>query len=305
MFDAPAVVDVTEESFATAGFAPPPASLQMAPSKSVVFEANRALDSAGTLTPEQVDNAELLLARVPDELRAAARSTPAIVLYGLLLSDDVPLRDKQLALVARTAGASTRVAVETFSPAFSRLGSEHRLPLVQLTLPALRSLSKSDVAPILATLDELVHADGKVSPFEFSLQKLISRTLALGESPRGSVTQYYSFHALATEIGLVLSTLAQASTTNPTEAARAFQDGAAQLKLLDRELVFTATALDFASLDAALDKLALASGPIKQRTLIAAAHVVSSNGVVLIEEAELLRAIAAALDVPLPPLNVA
>ena len=56
-------------------------------------------------------------------------------------------------------------------------------------------------------------------------------------------------------------------------------------------------------LDGALDKLAGASGPIKQRLLMAAAHVVSADGVLLTEEAELLRAIAASLDVPVPPLS--
>jgi hypothetical protein len=306
MFEAPSIVDVTRESFATAGFAPatpPPPPLV----KSVVFDAQEAVGSAGTLTADQVINAESLLASVPETLRVAARSSQeaAAVLYGVLLSDDSSVRNKQLALIERHAGASARALVEGLSHAFSSLGSQHKLPLVQLTLPALRTMPRADVAPILSTLDELVHADGQVSPFEFSLQKLISHTLSLGRSPKKAVVQYYSFHALSAEIGLVLSTLAQTSTNDSTEAARAFRDGAAQLKLLEGQLSFTTTPLDFAGFDAALDKLALASGPIKQRTLIAAAHVVSSNGAVLIEEAELLRAIAAALDVPLPPLKSA
>lgn len=304
MFEAPSVVDVSSETFLTAGFAPPPVA-QKPINQSVAFDAHTTIGSAGTLTPEQVSNAESLLANVPGDLRTAARSSQqaAVVLYGLLLSEKPSVRDKQLSLIERFANPSARAAVENLSSAFSSLGPEHKLPLVQLTLPALRTMSKSDVAPMLATLDELVHADGQVSPFEFSLQKLISRTLVLGQSPKTAVTQYYSFQALAPEIGLILSTLAQASTKDSAEAQRAFQDGATQLKLLDHQLSFTSTSLDFAGLDAALDKLALASGPIKQRTLIAAAHVVSSNGVVLIEEAELLRAIAAALDIPLPPLN--
>jgi hypothetical protein len=57
-------------------------------------------------------------------------------------------------------------------------------------------------------------------------------------------------------------------------------------------------------LDTALDKLARASGIIKQRTLIAAARVVTADGQLLVTEGELLRAIAAALDVPTPPLQL-
>ena len=50
-----------------------------------------------------------------------------------------------------------------------------------------------------------------------------------------------------------------------------------------------------------LDRLAAASLPIKRLTLTAAAHVVGADGEVLVEEAELLRAISAALDCPMPP----
>ena len=36
---------------------------------------------------------------------------------------------------------------------------------------------------------------------------------------------------------------------------------------------------------------------------MAAAHVVSADGVLLTAEAELLRAVAASLDVPVPPMS--
>jgi tellurite resistance protein len=76
------------------------------------------------------------------------------------------------------------------------------------------------------------------------------------------------------------------------------------LKVIEAQLRYDGAArTDLSTLDAALDKLALASLPIKQRTVIAAAHVVGSDGEIGITEGELLRAIAAALDVPVPPLS--
>ena len=57
---------------------------------------------------------------------------------------------------------------------------------------------------------------------------------------------------------------------------------------------------DLTALDAALEKLATASLPIRQRTLIAGAHIVGADGRVLPAELELLRAIAATLDIPVP-----
>jgi hypothetical protein len=103
---------------------------------------------------------------------------------------------------------------------------------------------------------------------------------------------------------VVLSALAHASSDSPDEAARAYAEGSAQLKLVQGNLaLLSAEDSGLPQLGAALDKLAVASGPIKQRLLVAAAHVVSADGVVLDVEAELLRAIAASLDVPVPPLS--
>ena len=54
-----------------------------------------------------------------------------------------------------------------------------------------------------------------------------------------------------------------------------------------------------------LDKLAAASLPIKKRLLVAASHVIGSDGTISVEEGELYRGIAAAIDCPLPPLAAA
>jgi Zn-dependent protease with chaperone function len=304
MFDPPAMVDVEHQTFATAGLAP---SIPHPPKRQVVasFDAQTLMSTAGTLTAAQVNNAEILLAAVPDVLRSAARSSQdaPVVLYGLLLSSDPAVREKQHELITQHAGPAALATLARLRPDLEAIRAEHKLPLVQLSLPALRNAPRSALDPFLTTLDELVHADGRVTPFEFALQKLLTRALSLGRSPKGAVVQFYSFNALETEIGLVLSALAQAATNDAQQARTAFAEGATQLKLIESQLVFQPDSIDFAALDAALDKLAAASGPIKQRTLVAAAHVVASNGTVSVPEAELLRAIAASLDVPLPPLT--
>ena len=81
--------------------------------------------------------------------------------------------------------------------------------------------------------------------------------------------------------------------------------GASQLKLIETRLQFLPeSAAGLVQLDEALNKLAAASPVIKQRTLLAAAKVVGADGRLLITEAELLRAIAAALDCPMPPMTL-
>jgi hypothetical protein len=58
------------------------------------------------------------------------------------------------------------------------------------------------------------------------------------------------------------------------------------------------------SLDAALDRLALAAPIIKKNLLEACIRVVGADEVIQEAEAELLRAVADTLDCPMPPLGV-
>jgi Zn-dependent protease with chaperone function len=304
--DAPEVVDVAKQPWSAVAHMPKAAPAP-SPQAAVVLGAALAA-AAGTLTADGAAGAQEILGEIPAALRAAARSPhdAPILVYGLLLDDDEAVRKKQWTSVAGSEGGDALETLQRLEPALRQLKAAHKLPLLQLALPALKALPPTALGSFAGTLDDLVNADGRVSAFEFALQRLVLRTLALSRAPSAPVAQVYSFHAVAGEISIVLSALAHASSDHADEAARAFAEGSSQLMLLSGELAFLPESdSGWAQLDAALDKLAGASGPIKQRLLVAAAHVVSADGVVLTAEAELLRAIAASLDVPVPPLSAA
>jgi hypothetical protein len=214
------------------------------------------------------------------------------------------VRQRQLDCVASSEGSDALNTLKQLDPALRQLKASHKLPVLQLALPALKALPPTALGTFAGTLDDLVQADGKVTTFEFALQRLVLRALAINRAPSAAVTQIYSFQAVTAEISVVLSALAHASSDDASEAARAFAEGAAQLKLVEGMIALLPESQSgLVPLDAALDKLAGASGPIKQRLLMAAAHVVSADGVLLTQEAELLRAVAASLDVPVPPIS--
>ena len=305
LFTPPEVVDVARESFVSAGLAPARPPL-LAPRKLQPMAAPAAVQAIGTLSPEQLHNAQLLLDATPNRLRLAAQ-TPTearVLIFGILLSDDPAVRARQRHIVGTKSGADALHKLDELELALQRIRPEHKLPLLQIALPALRQIPAPALESWLDALDELVHADDQVTTFEFSLQKLLTRTLALGRTPSSAVVQYHSFNAVAEEISVVLSALARAATANPAMAETAFAVGAAQLKLVETQLRFLPESeATLVVLDTALDKLAAASPAIKQRTLVAAAQVVTADGQLLVTEAELLRAIAAALDCPMPPLS--
>jgi Zn-dependent protease with chaperone function len=305
----PEVVDVAKEPWSKVERMAPAATPSPAaapfPAAGAAFAAALTA-AAGTLTPEGAAGAQALLAEIPASLRTAARSPhdAPVVLFGLLLDDDEAVRQKQMAMVAASAGSEALHTLQQLEPAFRQLKPAHKLPVLQLALPALKALPPTALGSFAGTLDDLVQADGRVSTFEFALQRLVLRALAINRDPSEPVTQIYSFQAVTNEISVVLSALAHASSDDAAEAARAFAEGASQLKLVEGKIAFLPeSASGLEQLDAALDRLAGASGPIKQRLLMAAAHVVSADGVLLTAEAELLRAVAASLDVPMPPMS--
>jgi len=320
LYEPEQVVDITHESFATAGFGggqrfsanetvarvfqtpadiPPPISV-----KPVAFRPAHIVADIGAVTEAHYRHAQQLLETIPSRLREATRdpASAQILVYGLLLNGDKAARDRQQQLVEKHAGAAAATALAGLRAALSVLDPVARLPLLQLSLPSLRSLDRAALDRFVTTLDELVHADGVVTPFEYAMQKMLLGQLELARAPARRV-QFDSFDAVRGEIAVVLSALAQFS---PKDSAAAFAEGAAQLPVIRNQLALLApAACGLEQVDAALDKLAVCALPIKQRLLVAAGHVIASDGTVTVEEGELFRAFAATLDCPMPALGMA
>jgi len=300
----PQMVDVAKEPWSSVAHMPARAP-SPSPQAAAAFGAALAA-AAGTLTPAARDGARAILDAIPAAIRTAARSPhdAPVLVYGLLLDDDEAVRGRQVSSIASSNGADALHTLQVLEPSLRQLRPEHKLPVLQLALPSLKALEPSALGTFADTLDNLVQAEGRVTTFAFAMQRLVLRELAASRDPSAAPAQIFSFQAVTREISVVLSALAHASSENAGEAATAFAEGASQLKLVEGRIsLLSAEESGLVQLDAALDKLAGASGPIKQRLLVASAHVVGADGVVLTSEAELLRAIAASLNVPVPPVS--
>jgi hypothetical protein len=301
--DPPEVVDVEHESFVSAGLAPkraaPPA----------IFGPAAAIAAIGSLTPQHVDYAQALLAKVPPRLRDAARSAsegPALV-YALLLDADAAVREKQFGLIDSLDSSTALQAARELLPDVTTAPAETRLPLVNLTLPVLRNLPDEALARFTKTTDALIMADNTISVFEFMIQKAVLRHVVRARQPdQHAKPSIFTLAAIAAETGLVLSIIASAAGEERRVQVAAFAAGVSQLPQISAQLAFAgADTWDFTELDAALNKLGTASDPLKQQLLFAAAHAVGQDGLIQPAEAELLRAVSDALGCPMPPLIAA
>jgi hypothetical protein len=246
-----------------------------------------------------------LLASLPGEVREQLRepSGGQAVIFGLLLAREPAARERQRSGLAAAVGPQLLAETERLAPLLADCPLEARLPLVDLAVPALTRLSPRQYRAFRRAVEELIAGDDEIDLFETALGWIILRHLGprFGER-RPGVVQYYSLRRLGVECSVLLTALARSGGGDAEAAARALAAGAALLA--GESVAIDLLPEERSSLDAvrsALERLALLA-PRHKRTLLAAATAaVAADHRVIAREAELVRAVAEALECPLPP----
>jgi uncharacterized tellurite resistance protein B-like protein len=172
------------------------------------------------------------------------------------------------------------------------------LPLVDMTLPALRALSPTQYKEFTRCFLQLVHADQRLGLFEWTLHHILLRHLRPQFEPiRPRSTKYYGLQRLAPQCSTLLSALARASQHDDRVA---FEAGAQHLGEVPLQLLPLDASLN--ALQDALHDLAQAAPKLRQRLVDASAACICADADVKVGEAELLRAVCDLLDCPMPPL---
>jgi hypothetical protein len=262
-------------------------------------------DLIGKLTDAHLAYAAALMTGLPERLTDKVHdpSGARAVVFALLLSKDSTVRQAQFRLLNESKDTMASRETLELSSLAERCPPQARLPLIDLTLPALRRLSPEQHRTFRGLVDRMVMADERCDLFEYAVLHLLRRHLDryfLKTPP--PTTQYHSLSSLASECSTLLSGLAIAGQGEEELARRAFEKGSEELADVGSGLTFhTRAECDLKSMSKALDKLALVSPTLKRQILRASAATVSHDQRVTIEEGELLRAIADALDCPMPP----
>ena len=261
-------------------------------------------DRVGSSDFQNVAYAATLLRAIPAACRAAAGTVAGAetVLFALVLSRQPAVRQKQMALLAARAPAGVYARVVFFEGLCGSMPEASRLPLADLAISGLRGMDKNAYSAFRENLMALAMADEDVDVFEFALLHMVARRLdrrfGLAEAPR---IRYQEFDGLGSAIACVFSLLVWNGTADGAAAEAAYAAGwdalgeTAAQKLRDRN--------DgrLKELEEHLDNLAAAAPQLKARLLSACAAIAAADGHTTLHEAETLRAIADALDCPVPP----
>jgi Zn-dependent protease with chaperone function len=290
---------------ALADLAPGPAAAA-APRRPLSTDRDRIVGQVGTPQPEHLEHAGRLVAGLPAAVVQAVREPYAArgVIFALLLSqEDEAARNRQWQLLQAHVEPPLVQIVQQLSAAIDRLPAENRLPVVDMTIPALKRLSPAQYRAFRQIVEALTAADGKVDLFEYCLRVILLGYLDVqfGLRPAPAV-RYNAVGAVAQPATVILSALAYAGQSQPSDVQRAFQAGAQDL--LGKASLVPPQQCTFETFDAALNQLAQASPAVKRKILEAVVACIAADGKMTVVENELLRAVAAALACPLPPVPV-
>jgi hypothetical protein len=285
---------------AAAGFAPGTgAGAGPAPSAAL-----HVLGHVGQPTEAHLQYAARLLEALPGRIRGAAHEPygARALIYTLLLDRDAGLRQKQLQHLERAADPGVFEETLRLVPVVAQLEMNARLPVVEIAIPALRSLTATQYRLFKQNVAVLVEADDGIDLFEWSLQRILLHDLDAhhggAKPPR---VRHQSLAPLQPQCELLFSMLAHAGHRDDRSAGRAFEAARQALGLPQARMRDIGEA-GLGALDAALAHLEEAAPQVKRRLLEAAVACIAADRQITATEAELLRAISASLGVPMPPL---
>ncbi len=263
------------------------------------------IDSIGQPMQQHADAAKQLLDSIPERVKQYARDPHGarMLIYFLLLDSGETIRGKQMELIRNQAEPEVFQTLEAALPSIGTLPPELRLPIIDLSIPALRFLSPAQYVAFRQIVKQLILADEKVDIFEYALQRVLVRHLDPtfnGESKRRPVN-YYAIRGLETETSVVLSTLARNGHDDPEKAAEAFRDAAGRIAAPKTGFQFLEKSdCTWEALNAALDKFSESSFKVKKWLLGASLACLMYDHEITVSEVELFRAIADSLDCPVP-----
>jgi Zn-dependent protease with chaperone function len=267
--------------------------------------AGESAKLVGSMDGAKVDYAARLLGALPPELREHLRepagASAAVVALLLAPKEDV-LKVQLAALEAKGLSALGEQA-RRVEPLTRRLGPSFHLPVVDLALPAIKSAPDSLKGELLEALPAVIYADRRVSLHEFVILTLVRSQLA----PRGrpGAGGNLKLAQLQDPVLIVLSLVAHAGTRQDASGQRGEALAAAMragLKEMGLPEAAPVSALTLETAAEALEQLK-SLAPMQKAVLIKGLFAtVTSDGVIRVVEAELMRLVGAVLDCPLPPL---
>ncbi len=219
------------------------------------------------------------------------------LICALLTSRDAVVSKKQLSIISQDNIPGLADLVFTLVPGVHKLIAPLRLPLLEICIPALKSISAPQYLTFRGTLLKIVRADSRIDLYEWCMFQLVRHYL----DPefikfKPSRPRYRNLRKVRYHVRIVLSVLAHEGSG---ETKTVFRLAADELDFSDLQLLNT----DQCSVEAfsqAVSELADCYPLLKPRLLKAMAFAAGADGQISGTEQEIIASVAAVMDCPVP-----
>ncbi len=264
--------------------------------------------TVGQPTNLHVEYARELRISIPESLYHAAHSSEFAYLLALslVLDRSGKVTERQFALIQEQLGAQRAQLVRNYYDELAKTGTEYRLPLLEIAFPALKLRPATELSYLESLTTRLIEIDGEIELFEFCFYRVLISNLTRAKDPTGKHQgRRYRRKELQSAALNLLRILADYGHDTVDEKTAAFRAGLATIGDWAKAAEFESKRDDSIrvlgqSLDIMLSLNTKGQSSLIRALSAAAAH----DGRLAVAEAEVVRAVCATLNYPLPPILV-
>ncbi|MEE4193329.1 MAG: M48 family metallopeptidase [Halieaceae bacterium] len=262
-----------------------------------------SIEESGSSAPDaDFDSTAAGASTIPTDLAEQARDPfgAHAVVYGLLLADGFEVQEAQYALIEASGVRGLAITTRQLQPAIAGLAPVLRLSLLELALPALKCMSAQQYQGFKDTLLKITRADNQVDLYEWCLYQVVRHYLDpefLQVTP--SKPRHRKPVHVRQEYRTVVSVLAWHGHQDEDDRKAAFHRGVESVGLYNLTLQ-PMEECGVAEFSRAVNKLADCYPLLKPRLLKGMAKCAAHDGELTPEEVEILVAVAAVMDCPVP-----
>jgi hypothetical protein len=259
----------------------------------------------GRPTEQHVAFAASVRQSIPEELYDAAHSSELayLLVVALIMDRRGRLLERQFSLAKERLGEQRARLVRQFYDALQKLAPEYRLPLLEIAFPALRQRPAPQLAFLIDLTSRLIEVDGEIDLHEFCFYRVLAGNLQHSIAPSHLPRQRRAERKPVRDAAVnLLRIIARYGHSDARTGEAAFRAGLSTFGGWGDAYDYAgAHELSTAELDRNLDLLIALNGAGRQMLLDAVTRVVFHDRLLAVAESELVRAVCASLEIPLPP----
>jgi Zn-dependent protease with chaperone function len=260
------------------------------------------LQQLGEMTPSATEHARSLMDQLPrrlaDSIHTALGAQAAIV--GLLYDPEFKLQRKQRSMVSSRLGAPVTAEIKAIHPYLIAMDRVQELLILDLSVPALARLNRFETERLLQVVELCIEVDERTDLFEWIVGRIILRRLRLRLSLHVSREGRRTLAQVGSSAACAVYAVARRGAREEAAADAAYAAGIERLGVAlpvpDR------SAMSLEGLGKAFDELGEAALEVRVAILESCLVAAANDGMIRTGEYEMIRAVADALGIGMPPI---